>query len=314
MRCELLVPILLQSQVKLILKISLVYPELFDESMWRMLTREVLGADWDYYSFLPFFSGRRFAEIARRKCLLSVVCPTRQVYLAIFNGRRDILERCCREHPQESKTVFESSLSFDRLYFNRPLYNFIQERLFGRTLERLQLLERKIILTLESSYWEENYYTWTDRLCTAIMDTSYIRMYDLLQMHLLHTEQEDKISLREDNIQFWLTMYSRTQKKAMISSMIDFAKRENLALELRRILCNLYSSNHLDLAQKYQEKFGISLTSQEILNRLAIYYVNTGDDRGLYQTLSRLEIDDTVTRENHIFYFGLPEVDLLVKY
>lgn len=307
MQSELLVPILLKMEAKPILRMSLALPELFDENMWRMLTREVLEADWDHYSFLPFSSRRRFVEIAQRKCLLSVDCSTRQVYLAIFNNRRDILEKCCRENPDETKAILDASLSFERLYFNRPLYNFIQERLFGGTFERLQLLERKINLTLDPRYWEERYNVSSEKMCVGSMDSSHIRMYDLLQMYVLHTEQEDDIALREDNIQFWLNIYSRSQKKAMISSMIDFTNKG----KLENILCNLYSSNHLDLAQKYQEKFAVSLTSQEILNRLAIYYVNTGDDRGLYQTLSRLEMDDTVTTENYVFRLGLPEVNLL---
>nr|WIL02818.1 hypothetical protein Cbor_292 [Cedratvirus borely] len=319
-RSEIIMPVLLKMETKDIFNLSLVYPELFDEATWSLLCKSLFGASWDYYSFLPEKNQRRkFVEIARRKCFLPVSCPRSQLYLALFNNRKDIIEQCCLQHPKQAGKVVLSSFSFDRLYFNRPLYNFAQEILFGGTFQRLKLLEQKRDLpSLVPEYWEEKYSLATEDFCYGSMDNSHARVHDLLHMYILYKEEGgENIVLREDNVEFWLNMYSRSQKKAIISRMIDFAQKKDLPCKSENILCNLYSSNHLDLAEKYQTKFSLSLSKEQILASLANYYINTGDDRGLYQSLSLLEKEGKLkggpVEDNLIVKLGLSEVNSLLK-
>lgn len=230
-RFEILLPILLQAEIKDILNLSLVFTDLFDEATWSLLCKFLFGASWDYYSFLPEKNQRKkFVEIARRKCFLPVGCPYSQLYLAIFNNRKDIVEQCCRQHPKQASKLVLSSFSFDRLYFNRPLYNFAQEILFGRTFQRLKFLEEKRELTtIVPEYWEEKYSLMTEDFCFGGMESSHALVHDLLHMHVLHKEEQgENITLREDNVEFWLNNYSRSQKKAFISHMIDFAQKKDL--------------------------------------------------------------------------------------
>nr|WIL03593.1 hypothetical protein Cplu_291 [Cedratvirus plubellavi] len=316
---EVMVLILLEMEIKDILRMSLVLPELFDENTWSLLCRNTLATSWDHYSFLPLSQRRKFVEIARRKCLLPAICPFSQVRWAIFNKRTDILERVAKEHFSETSTVYRSSLEEYRVYFNRPMYNFVQQCLYGRVYYRDRLIgeyKSPSPRPFSSYTWQERFTMMRQEEGLEITPFEYLSTYDELHMHILHGEQDDDITLDGDNIELWLSLYSKSQKKAIISRMIDFVEKDNLPLMLLKILCNLYSGNHLDLAARYEKKFNIHLTSDQVLSNLATYYFNTGDDRGLYQSLCLLDeqgkINKRVRRDNYILYLGLIEVDLLL--
>ncbi|SPN79388.1 Hypothetical protein ZAZAV_299 [Cedratvirus Zaza IHUMI] len=317
---EVMVLILLEMEIKDILRMSLVLPELFDENTWSLLCRNTLATSWDHYSFLPLSQRRKFVEIARRKCLLPTICPFSQVRWAIFNKRADILERVAKEHFSETSTVYRSSLEEYRVYFNRPMYNFVQQCLYGKAYfrDRLILIAECDVSNPRpfSSYtWQERFAMMRQEEGLEITPFEYLSTYDELHMYILHGEQDDDITLDGDNIELWLSLYSKSQKKAIISRMIDFAEKDNLPLMLHKILCNLYSGNHLDLAARYEKKFNIHLTGDQVLSNLATYYFNTGDDRGLYHSLCLLDEQgkiNKVRRDNYILYLGLIEVDLLL--
>ncbi|SHO33339.1 Hypothetical protein BQ3484_271 [Cedratvirus A11] len=237
MRREIIVPILLEMEIKDILRMSLLEPDLFDESMWRRLCKSLFNTSWDYYSFLLQTGRKRFVEIAQRKCFLPVDCPLRQIYLAIFNQRKDILKKCCKEHPKLAKKIWLHSSTRTRIYFNRDMYNFIyqclgaeppyRERLIAEhqsgLYTNLALLEARIDKGDGTKNLQErfNQKTGLGIYRTGVMDCNCLLLCDSLQMCVLYGDQDGLVVMNDDNIEFWLNLYSRSQKKDVIERLIE---------------------------------------------------------------------------------------------
>nr|WIL03321.1 hypothetical protein Cbor_293 [Cedratvirus borely] len=333
MRREIIVPILLEMEIKDILRMSLLEPDLFDESTWRMLCKSLFNTSWDHYSFLLQTGRKRFVEIAKRKCFLPVDCPLRQIYLAIFNQRKDILERCSKEHPKLTEKICLHSSTRTRIYFNRDMYNFLYQCLgkepsyreqqvgqhqnnFHTSLALLEMMVGKGDGT-KSLLERFNQKMGLGIYRTGVMDDDYIRLYDDLQMCVLYGNQDDLVVVDDDNIEFWLTLYSRSQKRDIIERLIEQANKNNLPLMNREsILSLLYKSNNLELARKFEEKFNKRIYDNDFAMKLITYYLNTGDDRGLYESLCILEKRGMIKEgvvDGFVFNLGLDEVNLVLR-
>ena len=123
---ELLVVLIQNMQPREVLKMSLLFPELFTQGMWRSLTPK-----WNHYAFLPLPERKRYAEIAYRTCSITgyyvrqkrkgsscsrITCtsnyysPRQQALFAIHNHRKDILERLASEYTPEMHSLYHESL------------------------------------------------------------------------------------------------------------------------------------------------------------------------------------------------------------
>ncbi|SOB74220.1 hypothetical protein BQ9231_00337 [Cedratvirus lausannensis] len=324
MQVQVLISILKEMEIKDILRISLVHAGLFDESMWRMLCRETLQTNWDDYYFLfPHNPRIRFAQIAQRKCFLPVSSPLRQMYFAVLNKRKDILERCCKEYPNIARDVLLLGLSRPCIYFNCDMHNFLYQCLDKEPTERAKIIadgsvnfNLDLLETIESNP-DRNL---LERLMLSIYyetDKRYACLYDAAQMFTLHENQDDKVVINKDNIEFWLDVYSISQKRDVIERLIKHIEKDDIRLSKGDILRKLYTSNNLDMARKFEKKFNKVLTHNEAVANLAVYYFNTGDDRGLYESLINLEqrgmIRSGPVNGRLVFDLDLPEVNAILE-
>ncbi|SPN79570.1 Hypothetical protein BRZCDTV_420 [Brazilian cedratvirus IHUMI] len=265
--------------VKSILNMSLLEPNLFDESIWRMLC-----PDWDYYSFLSFSARRKFAEIAVRKGLLRAKSVKKQIWFALLNQRKDLLEDLCRERAFSVKMVCDSLSQEENIYFNRSMINFAYQTLGYVVTDR-----EKVIA---------NFATSTQK--TYLEDIDYVRMHSLTgdeSMYRKWVERGGIVTddakayfvdsfLKENNKEMWFYTYSITQERDILEKIFERITPENLSLQGRKdILANLYRANHLDLAKRFETKFALNLDLDLILSCLSDYYFNTGDERGVYESL-----------------------------
>lgn len=316
MQTELITPILVQAEIKDILKLSLALPELFDENMWRMLTREVLGSDWNHYSFLEEVISsprKRFAEIARRKSLLPASTTEAQIWFALFNQRKDLIEKLCREHAQQVRRVCLALCREEHMYFNRPMVNFTLTRLGHMLTDREQTIA--------------NFGVDKGSLCL----TDQVRMFSLLGDDTIYHdwvrrgnfETNDAKSffveelLKEDNKEMWFHTYSLTREETILARMIERVDTNEIAPNIKRIILrNLYRGNYLDLAAKYEAKYTVGLELGMLLSCLTDYYLNFGDDRGLYYSLLKLEERGLLVAgsyQSKIFTLELEEVCNLLE-
>lgn len=312
MQTEILPTIIQEMEIEDILRISLVYPELFEESMWRRLCGDVLGCDWDYYSFLPEMSKRRkFAKIAVRKSFLPAPTPEGKVCFAILNQRRDLLKVLCRKYPGEARKVCRAMSQEGNIYFNRPLVNFALTCLGHMLLDREKAIANFSFGRAES-----------------LSLTDQIRMYNLTGGESVHDVclkefgmdgkalLEEKL-LEEYSRDLFYLIYSMTREKDILDKMIDRFREFDLSPSNKRnILCNLYRGNFLDLALKHENKYQVQLDVCTLLSCLADYYLNSGDDRGLYLSLLQLEERGVLLAGSYhskIFILQLEEVNMILE-
>jgi hypothetical protein len=296
-RPEILVTIITRMKIKDILRMSLAFSELFDESMWKMLTKHRLSSDWDYYSFLLPCFRKRFAEIAIRKSLLRAPTATAQVWFALLNKRRNLIQSLRKKHPVEMRKVCMNLSHEENIYFNRPAVNFALSRLGYMLSEREQAIARFKIGKK-----------------TRLNQTDQIRMSSLVRNAPLSYSKD---FLQENSNELCFFIYSVTQERELLEKILDKVGAEEIAPAAKRnILCNLYRGNHLDLAKRFEEKHDTALTLAMLLSCLADYYLNTGDDRGLYLSLLALEEKGLLLEGSYhskIFELELEEVSTLLK-
>jgi hypothetical protein len=95
--------------------------------------------------------------------------------------------------------------------------------------------------------------------------------------------------LEEDNKEPWFFIYSITQEKEILEKIFERTSPEEVSLRARgNILRNLYRANHLGLAKRFEDKFSVNINLESILSCLSDYYFNTGDERGLHESLLSL--------------------------
>ena len=292
MQSEILVTILLETGIKDILKMSLALPELFDESMWSLLCKRLLSSDWDYYSFLEQSNRKRFVEIAIRKSLLPAPTIKGQFWFALLNQRNDLVKDLCTKHPQETKKVCLALSREENIYFNRPMVNYALA-----TLGHMITGREWSIANFKVSGGQG------------------LNLVDLTRMHSL-TGNRLEDDWFEQKKELWFFVYSATREKAMLADLIE---KVNIALApgtKRNLLCNLYRNNYLDLAKRFESKYEAELSLSLLLSCLTDYYFNTGDDRGLYQSLVELEkqgLLEAGSYESKIFELELEEVSALLQ-
>ncbi|SOB74221.1 hypothetical protein BQ9231_00338 [Cedratvirus lausannensis] len=296
-RSEVLVTIIEQMGIKDILRISLVYPELFEESMWKKLTKYHLASDWEHYSFLSDNPREKFAQIAIRKSLLKAPSITAQVWFALLNQRKDLIEILCKEHPVETRKVCLGLAREENIYFNRPMVNFAFSILGYIPTDR-----------------EEDIANFKPREESYLNLTDDIRMTSLARnVHPVYSED----FLQENSNDLCFFIYSATQERNLLEKLLDRVSTEEIApASKRNILCNLYRGNHMHLAKRFEEKHNTSLTLAVLLSCLTDYYLNTGDDRGLYFSLLTLEEQGLLCQGSYhskIFDLELEEVATLLK-
>ncbi|SHO33344.1 Hypothetical protein BQ3484_276 [Cedratvirus A11] len=286
-KSEILIPILKEMQPKDILRMSLLEPNLFDTCMWKLLSSYSLGADWEYYSYLAQADRKRFAQIAIRKGLLRAGSLRQQVWFAILNQRKDILEGLCTEHASLVKGVCDDLSREDNIYFNRSMVNFAYQRLGYVVSDR-----EKIIANFGSA--EK----------TSLGDMDYIRMHVLNKDDSMYSNWVERGGIVTDdpkgrfvdsflrestNRGTWFFAYSITQEKEILEKIFQAVTGEEISFRYRGdILRDLYRANHLDLAKRFETRFAVKLDPELVLSCLADYYFNTGDERGLYQSLLSL--------------------------
>nr|WIL04192.1 hypothetical protein Clen_262 [Cedratvirus lena] len=283
MQPEILVAIIKEMQPKDILRMSLLEPNLFDERMWKMLS-----SNWEYYSFLSSKGRRKFAEIAIRKSLLKAPTLRSQIWFAILNQKRNLIQDLCREFDNIKlvKSVCDVLSSEENIYFNRPMINFVYQQLGYVVSDR-----EKIIANFSS----------TEKTCLS--DVDYVRMHILNKDDSVYSDWVERggivtndpkghfvdAFLKEDNKEAWFFIYSITQEKEILEKIFDRVTTEEVYFPAsEEILANLYRANHLNLAKRFEKKFGIHLGLELVLSCLADYYFNTGDEKGLYESLLSL--------------------------
>ncbi|SPN79572.1 Hypothetical protein BRZCDTV_421 [Brazilian cedratvirus IHUMI] len=313
MQSELLVPILLKMEVKPILNLSLALPELFDENTWRMLCKSKLSSDWDHYSFLSLTDRKRFAQIAIRKSLLKAPTVEAQIWFALLNQRKDLIEVLCREHAQKVRRVCLALCREEHMYFNRPMINFTLTRLGHMLTDREQTI---------ANFGVDKGSLWL---------ADQVRMFSLLGQDAIYDdwarrsnfETNDAKSLfvekllEEDSKEMWFLIYSLTREETILARMIEKINGSEMAPSTKRnILCNLYRGNHLELALRYEAKYEVRLDLGMLLSCLTDYYLNSGDDRGLYCSLLKLEERGLLLPGKHqskIFKLELEEVLVILQ-
>ncbi|SOB74135.1 hypothetical protein BQ9231_00252 [Cedratvirus lausannensis] len=328
---ELLEVIISHMQPREVLKISLLFPDLFNEGMWRSLVK-----DWDHYSFLPYHNRRKYAEIAYRTCLLTgsyIRCsvapssrsyirtisnfysPRQQALFAIHKQRKDILGQLVSDHPRLLGRLYYNSLEEDKIFFNRPMFNYLASLFEKEISER----ERSIAKVEPGA------------------DRSVQYMVDYIQTCIIHNNQDfyrlqaGKYSVREDeaklcfvqnvclkeDVEFWFAIYSKSQEKEILEKFLQEVKKDDLSIfGVRSVLRNLFRSNHVQLAARVGTKFGDDIGVDVILSCLACYYFNTGDDKGLYESLLYMEERKVLKPGvyiSDIFTIELPEVRSLLE-
>ncbi|SPN79394.1 Hypothetical protein ZAZAV_302 [Cedratvirus Zaza IHUMI] len=312
-RSEILVPIIKNMQVRDILRMSLLYSDLFDESTWRMLSKEVLHADWEYYSYLPFSTRKRFVEIAARKSLFFPpwYSVKQKLVFAILNQEKDLLRDLCKRHAPIVKSVCDSLSSEGNIYFNRPMINFAYQQLGCMVSKR-----DKAIADFNSTGQ------------TSLNQVDYFRMDILLtrgdKFYLDCVEREQVVTdnpkdhvvdtlLKENDRGTLFFVYSITQEKDILEKIFETVTKGECG---EGILRNLYRANHLDLAKKLEKRFGVKINPASVLSCLADYYFNMGDERGLYESLLFLERERLLRRgryQSKIFNIELEEIASLLK-
>nr|WIL04807.1 hypothetical protein Cduv_327 [Cedratvirus duvanny] len=337
MQPEILVAIIKEMQLRDILRMSLVLPELFDKGIWMMLCTKRLSATWDDYYFLfPDNPRKRFIEIAQRKCFLRTTSPFRQIHFAILNKRKDILEECCKQDPDVAKSILVLFSSRVCIYFNLSMHRFIYRCLSEEPRERKNIIDdlqgefsvsKEIKRVSSMQIFREDgecnllqRFTYTidyEKNVMSIPYGIYPKLYDRLHMHVLYGADDEDVVFDKDNIEFWLVLYSKSQKKEIIQSLIEQATEQDLRMDKNYILYNLYASNNIEMAAKFEEKFNIKLSDNQTVTNLALYYFNTGDSKGLYESLINLEtrgmIEPGTIKDKLIFEFDLPEVNTILK-
>ncbi|QIN54455.1 hypothetical protein [Cedratvirus kamchatka] len=312
---ELLVVVIQSMQPREVLKMSLLFPDLFTEGMWRSLIPQ-----WDYYSFLPYSARRKYAETAYRICLLSCTSSRanahysvkQQALFAIHKQRKDILQCLVNNHSSELTKLYYQSLTEDRIYFNRPMFNYLA------SLLKLEVTNR------------ENFIGNPDFTHNYSMENAT----DYIQMSVLHNNQDlyfrwaDKNSVPKDDkvksrfietlfpkdAEFWFMIYSRSQEKEILEKLLQESKDKDLSIfGVRTILRNLFHSNHIQLASKFGVKFREDIDLQVILSCLETYYFNSGDDKGLYESLLYMEERKVLKPGVYTFDVELPEVLSLLE-
>lgn len=292
MQSHILVPILQEMEPFPVLRLSLVYPELFDESMWRRLVPE-----WDYYAHLDLSHRRRFVEICARKSklCLSWYSTEQKVTFAILNQRKDLLEQLCRRYPKAVEAVCDRLADEGNIYFNRSMLNHACNHLGYAVTHREQaivefadgeisgLSDRDYAVLCILSKDDRFYQNWADRRHEKTDDAKSLFIETLLS---------------ENNKEVWFEIYSMTQEKAIIKTFISRVSETEVKSETKEIILrNLYRANHLDLVEEFVKRFHVALYHEDVLSCLADYYYNTGDDRGLYESLLYIE-------RQHLFYPG----------
>nr|WIL03320.1 hypothetical protein Cbor_298 [Cedratvirus borely] len=313
-RSEILIPIIREMEVRDILKVSLVYPELFDESMWRMLCKHSLCSDWNYYSFLSQVDRKRFAQIAIRKSFLPASTVMGQIQFAILNQRKDLVESLCNAYPQEVKKVCQDLSFEENIYFNRLMVNFAYSCLGLVALNRSKAIVdfkpgEKTILSQKDQI----------RMSSFLGDDSIYA--DWARRAGFETDKPKSLfinnALQEDDKGLLFYFYSNTQEVEILERMLEEVSAQEIApVTKRNILCNLYRANHVDLALRFEQKYGVSLVMSMMLSCLADYYLNTGDERGLYLSLLALEEQNLLLAgfyHSKIFDLELDEIATLLE-
>ncbi|SHO33340.1 Hypothetical protein BQ3484_272 [Cedratvirus A11] len=296
-RSEILMTIIEQMGIKDILWMSLVYPELFEESTWKKLTKHHLASDWEHYSFLSDNPRKRFVQIAIRKSLLRAPSITTQVWFALLNQRKDLIEILCKEYPQETRKVCLGLTREENIYFNRPMVNSACSRLGYMPSER-----EKAIAEFKPGKK------------AGLNQTDQIRMTSLTRdVHPSYSEN----FLQENSNDLCFFIYSVTQERDLLEKLLDRVSTEETLPSIKRnILCNLYRGNHMHLAKRFEEKHDTSLTLAVLLSCLTDYYLNTGDEKGLYLSLVTLEEQGLLcpgSYHSKIFDLELEEVATLLE-
>nr|WIL04808.1 hypothetical protein Cduv_328 [Cedratvirus duvanny] len=300
MQPEILVAIIKEMEIKDILRMSLVFSELFDEGMWRMLTKYLFFSDWDYYSFLEkatFSPRKRFAQIVIRKSFLPASTVTSQVWFALLNQRKDLIQVLCKEQRNITAKICWSLSYGEHIYFNRYMVNYALS-ILGYMIGEREMAIAKFKPGKKTSL------NFTDR----------IRMNSLSGGGANTCDEE---FLKENSNELCFFVYSVTREKELLSKLLNRVDTKDIAPATKRnILCNLYRSNYLDLAKEFEQKYSVDVSLAIILSCLADYYLNTGDDKGLYESLSLLQEQGLLlagSYQSKIFELELEEVTTLLK-
>ncbi|SHO33345.1 Hypothetical protein BQ3484_277 [Cedratvirus A11] len=303
-------------QVGDILRMSLIHTDLFDDSMWRMLCKEVLQTNWEHYSYLPFSTRKRFVEIAARKSLLFPpwYSPECKVLFAILNQRRDLIQEFCEKKPKSVKAVCDGLSHEGNIYFNRPMVNFAYSLLGHTVSDRDKAIAD---FNPHDETFRLNHHEDYARMCSLRgVDNIYMTWAKSVEIKDPKAHFVDAI-LKGSGKASWFVIYSMTREKEILERMIEeVAEADMLSQTKRIVLRNLYRGNYIDLARKFVTKFSVDLSHSEILYCLADYYLNTGDEKGLYQTLLFFEREHLLRRgryQSRIFIIELEEIASLLK-
>ena len=121
----------------------------------------------------------------------------------------------------------------------------------------------------------------------------------------------------QNSMIFWFIVYSRSQEKEMLERFIDLTLAKDLTLEQKLVIIkSLLCSGHLQLAARLGRKFALDIHVDTILSCLETYYFNTGDDKGLYESLLYMEEKQVLLPGpcvSDIFNVELPEVVSLLS-
>jgi hypothetical protein len=333
---ELLQVILTHIQPREVLKMSLLFPDLFTEGMWRSLVKE-----WDHYAFLSekvtFSPRKKYAEIAYRTCLLSrcrvrrsgtpsscsqirsfskYYGPEQQALFAIHRKRKDIIQQLASEYPSVLVSLYYKSMEEEKIYFNRPMFNYLASLLGIKVSERENFIadpEPREEYSIEQS---------SDHINVSVIQedenlySRWAKNFSQEQKGDLKMRFVKEVCLGVDS-EFWFSIYSKSQEKEILEKLIQESNESDLSIfGVRSILRNLFRSNHVQLAAKFSTKLGVDLQLQTILSCLACYYFNTGDDKGLYESLLHMEerkILKPGVYSSDIFTIELPEVVSLLE-
>ncbi|SPN79725.1 Hypothetical protein BRZCDTV_487 [Brazilian cedratvirus IHUMI] len=316
-----------------VLKMSLLFPDLFTEGMWRSL-----APLWDQYAFLSLPPRKRYVEIAYRTCSITgyyvrhrrgegnsfsrITCTSnyysvrQQALFAIYNQRKDILEKLVSTNATEMYNLYHESTEEDKIHFNRPMFNYLASLLDIELTEKQKFIMDGKLQVDSSSEQVADFVQ-----ISLINDPS--RFYSAwLRENVLEPEEDGKSKFikelsSQEGIAFWFMVYSRSQEKEMLERFVELTQEDDLTAEQKYVtLRSLFTSNHLQLAARFGRKFNLGMHVTTILSCLATYYFNTGDDRGLYQSLSHMEKSGVLQAGpcvSDIFRVELPEVVSLLS-
>lgn len=329
-----LVTVIIQSmQPREVLKMSLLFPELFTEGMWRSLTPK-----WDHYDFLCMPPRKRYAEIAYRTCSITgyyvryrrgednsysrITCTSnyysvrQQALFAIYNQRKDILEKLVSRNTTKMYELYRESLEEDKIHFNRPMFNYLA------SLLNIELTEReKFIVDVKIQ---------ADSTATQIADFMQVSLINdrnkfysaWLEKNVLEPEEDGKSKFIKvlsscEGIAFWFTIYSRSQEEDILERFVETVQERDLSPQQQyMVMKSLFCSGHLRLGARFGRKFKLGMHAVTIMSCLATYYFNTGDDRGLYQCLSYMAEKKVLVPGacvSDIFTIELPEIVSLLS-